>query len=206
MVFESLGYLSDLTVTNNIFVNCNIQSFSDTLGVWDAGETDADNLPTGIINCDTLPGSFTQTERKIFMDNNVVYWDSRFNNMDSILIANKVDGTTNWVSQRITMNSRTQAMFNDNVHYPYLYEGTWYRKLPAFTDPKNLLTAEADSVKSFALSIVNGNRTGILTDWRLIHIGDTNFIHPDWPIPVNLAYSDVDLMTGGTGGFSGWRY
>jgi len=200
-LFESLGYESDLTVTNNIFVNSNIQSFSDSLGIWDAGETDADMLPTGLINCDTLPANYTQMARKILVDRNVAYWDPRFDNMESTLIANSVDGTTKWVSQRITMNTRTQAMFDDNAHYPYLTEGAWYKKLPSFTDPKNLLTSETDSVKAFALSTVDGKSTKILSDWRLVFQGAQYYIYSDWPIPVNLAYSDADLMAGGTGGF-----
>jgi hypothetical protein len=201
-IFESLGYESDLTVTNNIFVNSNVQAFCDSLGVWDAGETDADMLPTGIINCDTLPSTYTQMDRKILVDNNVVYWDPKFNDMVSTLNTAKVNGSAKWVSQMVTMNTRTQALFNDNAHYPYLYEGTWYKKLPTFTKPLDLLTAEVDTLKAFALSTVDNASTKVLGNWRKVNppTGQT-FIYSDWPIPVNLAYSDADLMAGGTGGF-----
>ncbi len=200
--FASLGYESNLTVTNNIFVDSNLQPASDSVLTWDAGDVDPDKLPTGLVNCAPLPASYTQMDRKILVDRNVVYWDPRFNNMDSILIANKADGTTNWVSQMIPMNSRTQALFNDNTHYPYLTEGTWYNELPHFVDPKNLLTSEVDSVRAYAMSTVSqgvGGRTA-LSDWRLINTGPDKHIYPDWPIPVNLAYTDADLLTGGTMG------
>jgi hypothetical protein len=201
--FESLGYESNLTVTNNIFVNSNVQATCDSLCHWDVGETDPDNLPTGVVNCAPLPSDATQMDRKILVDRNVVYWDPKFDNMVSTLNTNKVDGTTNWVSQAITMNTRTQAMFNDNTTYPYLTEGTWYRKLPTFTDPKDLLTSQVDSIKAFAMATVGdmGNSPAILSDWRVVSTGASNYLYSDWPIPVNLAYSDADLKAGGTGGF-----
>lgn len=202
-IFESLGYESDLTVTNNIFVNCNIQPFCDSLGFWDNGETDADYLPTGLVNCDTLPANYTQMARKILVDRNVVYWDPKFNDMVTTLINRNENRTTKWVSQMITMNTRTQAMFNDNAHFPLLTEGTWNRKLPTFTNPRNLLTSGVDSVKAFALGTVGsgGQSTAVMSDWRLVNIGTGYYVYSDWPIPVNLAYSDADLMAGGTGGF-----
>jgi hypothetical protein len=199
-VFESLGYESNLTVTNNIFVNCDLQPTCDSVLTWDAGEVDPDNLPTGLVNCAPLPSTFQQMPRKILVDRNVVYWDPRFNNMDSILIANRVNGTVNWVLQMITMNTRTQAMFDDNKDYPYLTEGTWYKKCPTFVQPKDLLRTQVDSVKAFAVSFVNDRNTSMIPDWRLVNTGSSNFVHSDWPIPVNLAYTDADLMTGGTNG------
>ena len=181
--FESLGYLSNLTVTNNIFVNSNIQPFDTTdVNAGDLGETDADNLPTGLVNCHPLPSSMTQVDRKILVDRNVVYWDPRVSKLDSIANAKKINKDANWQSQTITMNSRTQAMFNDNTTYPYLTEGTWYKKLPTFTSPKNLLTSEVDSIKAFAIGTVDVNSTNILADWRLVNIGMVNYIYSDWPI------------------------
>jgi hypothetical protein len=41
----------------------------------------------------------------------------------------------------------------------------------------------------------------VLPDWRLVNTGPANFVYPDWPIPVDLSYSDPDLLTGGLGGF-----
>ncbi len=201
-IFESLGYESSLTVTNNIFVNCNIQPTSDSITTWDAGETDADGLPTGLVNCNVLPDSFQQVPRKMLVDRNVIYWDPRFSDLDSILIAEKADGTTNWYSQMITMNTRTQSMFDSNTQYPYLDEGTWYKELPNFVDPQNLLTGWVDTLKTFVLNTVSQGANGgaVLSDWRLINDDQNYYVYADWPIPVNLAYTNSDLLTGGTMG------
>ena len=204
-VFESQGYVSNLTVTNNIFVNCNIQAFGDSIGNnEDKSEVDADWLPTGLVNIDTLPSNYTQMARKVLVDKNVVYWDPKFNTMVTQLKSNNINGDPTWVSQMVTMNSRTQAMFNDDTHYPYLTEGTWYHKLPAFTDSKDLLMGQVDSVYNFAYKTVDINGLGkaaVLADWRLLLPSSTYYVYSDWPIPVNLAYSDADLKVGGTKGY-----
>lgn len=200
--FETQGYQSDMTVTNNIFVNSNLQPTSDSVLVTDASEVDPDKLPTGLINCTPLPDTMVQMDRKILVDRNVVYWDPRFNNMDSILNANQAWNTTTWVSQMVTMNTRTQSMFDNNTQYPYLTEGKWFKKLPAFADTKNLLTSQADSLKAFAMATVSDNAsTAILSDWRVTSTGADNYLYSDWPIPINLAYTDADLKISGNGGF-----
>jgi hypothetical protein len=204
-IFESQGYVSDLTVTNNIFVNCNVQAFGDSIGNnEDKGEVDPHWLPTGLVNLDTLESTMVQMDRKVLVDNNVVYWDPKFDDIVATLKTGNVNGDQTWVSQMITMNSRTQAMFDDNAQYPYLTEGTWYKKLPAFTDPLDLLTNWVDSVKIFATKTVDINGLGqaaVLSDWRKVLIGPDYYVYSDWPIPENLAYSDADLMVGGTNGF-----
>ena len=205
-IFESQGYVSDLTVTNNIFVNCNVQAFGDALGYKDASEVDPHWLPTGLVNIDTLPDTYVQMDRKVLVDKNVVYWDPRFNDIVATLKSINRNNDQTWVSQMITMNTRTQAMFNDNVNYPYLTEGIWYQKVPAFTNSQDLLTGQVDSVKAFAINTVDTSETGVggaavLADWRKVLIGPDFYVYSDWPIPVDLSYSDADLMAGGTGGF-----
>jgi hypothetical protein len=121
--------------------------------------------------------------------------------MNTTLNTNKVNGYTAWQSQMVTMNTRSQAKFDDNVHFPYLTEGVWYKELPTFTDSKNLLTTMVDSLKSFSVKTVDINSADILVDWRLVFIGAAYYIYSDWPIPVDLSYSNADLLTGATGGF-----
>ena len=104
------------------------------------------------------------------------------------------------------MNDSTQAHFNGNTAFPYLTEGTWYKELPTFVNSQNLLTAWVDTLHAFALNTVDqGNGGGaVLTDWRLVNTYTasslTNYVYADWPIPVNLAYTNADLMAGGTEG------
>jgi hypothetical protein len=200
-VFESLGYESNMSITNNIFVNSNLQPFMKYVaGDW--GEVDADTLVTGLVNVRDFPDvTFPVVPRKILVEGNVIYWDSRFNDMNSILDASAVNGYTAWQSQMVTMNSRSQAMFNNNAAYPYLTEGVWYTELPTFTDSRDLLTTQVDILKTFQVGTVDLSSTNVMPDWRLVNIGPDYFVYSDWPIPVDLSYSNADLLTGATGGF-----
>lgn len=197
-VFESIGYMSNWVVTNNIFVNCNVQPYTKGL---DYSETDADSLPTGIINLRDLPADYEQLERKVLVDRNVVAWSPELSDVVSQVNAAGTNGSTAWVDQMITMNSRTQAMFNDNTNYPKLNEGTWYKKMPAFTDSKDLFTTQLAAFETFCVATVDEAATALLPVWRLIYTGAEDYIYSDWPVPIDLSYSDADLLVGGTGGF-----
>jgi hypothetical protein len=195
-VFETLGYHSHVGIVNNIFVNCHAQPYTAGL---DAGETDADNLPTGIINVDTLLEDMEQVDRKWVVDNNLVYWDERLDDLADTCNARATNGSTDWVLQTFTMNTRTQAMFDDDGNYPYLIEGVWYEQLPNFTNPENLLTTQVDALKLFSVNTVEEDATTIMPDWRLIFTSPEEYIYSDFPIPVDLSYDDADLLTAGLG-------
>jgi hypothetical protein len=163
----------------------------------DLSEQDADQMPTGIIDVAVLPDSMPQLDRKFYVNKNLVYWDSRLQNLGAAANAIPVNGFTTWVDQSIKMNDRTQGFFDDNTAYPYLYEGTWYEKLPTFADPQDLLSTQVDAARAFCLATVDTTSLDVLADWRIY---GTDFLYADWPIPVNLSYSDADLKTGGTDG------
>ena len=198
-VFETQGYQSDMVVVNNIFVNSNVQPYQEGM---DADETDLDNQPMGIINVRALPETYEQVERKVLADRNVIFWDSRLDDMVQTCIDNQVNGSTAWHSQMITMNARTQAMFDDDETYPYLVEGSWLRKCPAFTDPQDLLTDQVDALKEFSVSTVDNASGALLPVWRKVYTDlENDFIYSDWPIPVDLSYTDKDLLTAAYGRF-----
>jgi hypothetical protein len=197
-VFETQGYNSNMIVTNNIFVNSNEQPYMPGL---DPSETDPDNLPTGLIDVTPLLSTMKQVPRKFLVEANVDYWDPRISDLAPQAVSMDINHNTNWKNQAIKMNSRTQSMFDDNTNYPYLTEGIWYDKLPNFTDPKDLLTGEVDSIKTWCIGTVDTLSTNILQDFRLVYTDYPNdYIYSDWPIPINLSYSDADLMVGGTDG------
>jgi hypothetical protein len=199
--FETKGFQSDAIVTNNIFVNSNIHPHhAPFVFAEDAGEIDADGLPTGLINVALLPETMEQVDRKWLVEANAVYWDSRITDLAADANSNATNGFTNWVNQTIKMNDRTKGFFDDNATYPYLTEGIWYDKLPNFTNTQNLLTDQVDAIKAYSLSAVDTTSTDILPDWRVTSTGEGTFHYSDWPIPVNLAYDDADLMAGGTDG------
>ncbi len=205
-VFMNQGYQNNVSIVNNIFVNCNVQAYSGNINL-DPGEADKDNLPMGLVNVaneDTI--GTTADSLHFYVDKNLVYWDSSLTNSTTGVVAtlnaNAVDGITTWLSQMIIMNTRSQYMFDDNTKYPCLTEGTWIRnEMPAFTDTKDLFTTQLANLKAFAISTADTTSTAVLPDWRLVNTGPDKFVNPDWPIPVDLYYSDADLVTAGFNGF-----
>jgi hypothetical protein len=196
VIFQDYGFQSAMSVTNNIFVNCNVKPYIGIGRTIDPGEEDIDHLPVGIVN--VYPDTTIHGDRKYLVDRNAVYWDPRLADIVDTLNAKHLDGSTNWVSQMITMNQRTQAMFDDHARYPYLTEGTWYRKAFSFTDTKDLLTSQVDTVKRYVIAVMDTGSGLCLPDWRF---GSKNLIEPDWPIPVDLSYVDADLQMAGLSGF-----
>ena len=205
--FMNPGYQSNVSLTNNIFVNCNLQCFAPILSTMDVGETDPDNLPMGLVN--VYPDSAdvaNNTPRKFLCQDNLVYWDPSLANMDSILNANKVNGATNWRSQKIIMNTRTDSVFKhlgrfSTTPYSYCVSDTWKNKLPTFTDTKDLFTTQLANLRTFALGTVDSTSVIALPTWRLINTGSDDYLKSDWPIPVDLSYNNADLLASGIGGF-----
>ena len=208
--FMNPGYQSNVSLTNNIFVNTNIQSYPGIQSI-DTGEQDPDLLPMGLVNL--YPDSANvanNTPRKFLVQKNLAHWDPSLANMDSILDANNVNGLSNWRSQMIIMNSRTDSMFKqigrfNATPYRYLVTDAWRHQMPHFTDPKDLSTTQLALLKTFALGAVdtawNNPALWNLPAWRLVNTGSDKFVNPDWPIPIDLSYSDADLVSGGTGGY-----
>ncbi len=201
-VFMNTGDHANISVTNNIFVNCNIQGYSPVLDVKDVGEVDPDQLPMGFVNV-LDDSAFQANGASFYVDKNLVYWDPSLNDYVATLNANQVNGRTDWVSQMITMNSRSQSMFDDNATYPLLTEGTWVKdKLPNFKNTDVLFTDQLAKIKAWALLTVDTTYTIGLTSWRQPNNDEaTYFIYADWPIPIDLSYDDADLMTAGLNGF-----
>ena len=205
--FMNPGYQNNVSLTNNMFVNCNVQCFAPILSSLDAGETDPDNLPMGLVN--VYPDSTDvahNTPRKFLCQDNLAYWDPSLASMDSILNTNKVNGAVNWRSQKIIMNTRTDSAFKhlgrfSATPYSSCISDTWKNKLPAFTDTKDLFTTQLANLKTFALATVDSNAVAALPTWRLINTGSGDFLNSDWPIPIDLSYNDADLQTAGLGHF-----
>lgn len=196
-ILLDLGSQSGMSVTNNIFVNCQVQPYGPKNA--DPGENDIDKMPEGIIN--VYPDTSVHIDRKILVDKNVIYWDPRLADVPALANAQQINQSTEWVSQMITMNSRTQAMFNDNATYPYLTEGQWITELPNFTDSKDLLTTQVDNLKAFSIATCDTLSTDVMPDWRLVSSGPDSYIFSDFPIPVDLSYNNTNLLTAATNGF-----
>lgn len=200
-VFMNLGNTGNITVTNNMFINSNVQGYCSAFQSADAGEVDMDDLPMGLVNAYHDSASVANGET-FYVDKNLVYWDPIFDDYISTLNTNQVNGTTNWASQMITMNSRTQEMFDDNTTYPYLTEGTWVEGvMPNFADPQDLFTTQVQNIKTYILATVDTSSTQTLPNWRLVNTPvEDNFVYSDWPVPVDLSYDNAALLTAAMGG------
>jgi hypothetical protein len=200
-VFMNNGDQTNMSETNNIFVNCQEQGYCPVLTRADAGEVDIDQLPMGLVNL-RVDSTFNANGKNFYADKNLAYWDPSLSDIITTLNSNKVDGSTAWVSQMIPMNTRTAGLFADKTNYPLLTNGTWYDKLPAFEKTDVLFTTQLAKVKAYAIAAVDTLYGTPLASWRQAGNPEgSNFVYADWPIPIDLSYTDSDLLTAGLGGF-----
>ena len=229
-VFETLGYQVNWAVTNNLFVNTNVQAYYPGL---DLGETDQDLLPTGIINVDSLsatnnsvsatylPQEFQDADpsewasmRKILVDKNAVFWSSELSDivdqtetMHESFLDTLTGGPANGelMNSMITMNTRTKAMFDNDADWPLLTEGDWLQDGdPGFAEDFGLLDEAAalgDFIEFTVASLPDANAL-VITDMRTDDSPSegTTFAISDWPIPVDLSYSNSTYLTGAFSG------
>ena len=196
------GDQTNLSITNNIYVNCQLQAFCSVLSTSDVGEVDPDGLPMGLINL-RVDSTFSANvgTHGVYVDRNLTYWDPSLANIVTTLNTNSVDGHTDWVSQMIMMNTRTEALFA-NTTYPKLTNGDWFSKLPAFVATDVLFTTQLAAVKAFSIATVDTSYGTPMPSWRQVGNEEAdNFVYADFPIPIDLSYTDSDLLTAGLGGF-----
>jgi len=202
-VIMNNGDQTSLSITNNIYVNCQLQAYCPVLSSADVGEVDADSLPMGLVNL-RVDSTFSANigTQGVYVDMNLAYWDPSLSNIVSTLNTNQIDGNTHWVSQMITMNTRTAALFADQTHYPRLKNGTWLSKLPTFKKADVLFGTQLGVVKAYAIACVDTGYGTPMTSWRQPTNDETNhYVFADWPIPIDLSYTDSDLLTAGLSGF-----
>jgi len=201
-VMMNNGDQTNMSVTNNIFVNCQLQGYCPVLYRSDAGEVDVDGLPMGLVNV-RVDSTFLANGKNFYANKNLAYWDPSLSDIVSTLNSTQVNGSTEWVSQMIPMNSRTEALFADKTNYPLLTNGTWITdKLPTFSNTDVLFTTQLAVVKAYAIAAVDTNYGTPMASWRQAGNEEAaNFIYADWPIPIDLSYTDSDLLTAGLGDF-----
>ena len=187
------GNVANMSVTNNIYVNSQLQAYCPALSHADIGEVDEDGLPMGLVNLRD-DSTFQADGASFYADKNLAYWDPSLANIVSTLNTNAVNGNTEWVSQMITMNTRTAAIFDDDATYPLCTNGTWFDQLPAFADTKDLFTDQLAVVKAYSIASVDTAYGEPMDSWRQLGNEEaSNFIFCDWPCPVDLSYTDVTL-------------
>jgi hypothetical protein len=209
-VFMSLGYQSNMSVTNNLFINCGVQPYPGIQSI-DPGEQDPDFEPMGLVN--VYPDSAdvaNGTPRRFLCQGNDAYWDPSLSDVVSIENAAKLDGVTNWQSQMIIWNSRTDSIFQhlppyNTTPYKYCVTDKWLNVMPTFKNTADLFTTQLANLKEFAIKTVDTSSaagsggSAVLPDWRVNSNDSTAYVFPDWPIPIDLSYTDASLLTAGMG-------
>ncbi|MEN8228216.1 MAG: T9SS type A sorting domain-containing protein [Bacteroidota bacterium] len=198
----------EMVVTNNLFINTGL--VPDYPGFYEGALAEDDKLPRSLISVDTLEDSWvtdywpdgytvaSDADRKVLVDNNNAWWDARFTTMlNDNLPAIPDSLNAEWTSQMITMNSRTQAMFDDDEAYPYLNEGTWYSQEPDFAN-------YADKVPEWIDFIITNSTPGDPNGGSAMPYWRTNehmLTTPDWPPLADMSYTQSDLIDGALNGY-----
>ncbi|HBQ60574.1 MAG TPA: hypothetical protein DD671_13370, partial [Balneolaceae bacterium] len=238
-VFSTLGYHTNWLVTNNLFINTNAQVYYPGM---DYEDSDQDRYPMGIVNMDTLNGTNNavnpellppdfqhadpedwESMRKVLVHLNGVYWSPELDDIvenikttHAAYLDTLQEGSVkdDLMLQMMTMNSRTQHMFDNNSVWPNLIEGVWYTQgPPGFINDLGLLDESAAlgdfmdyTIATFASSPPDpeGNDNPLpLEDLRTEENPSYNeyTVLSDWPVPVNLSYTNAYYLTGGLNGF-----
>jgi hypothetical protein len=199
---NSAADIPGYSVTNNIFVNTTVQPYCSVLTGVDVGEVDPDGLPMGIVN---LKGdsTFAANGASFYADKNLVYWDPSLSTIPATNNTNKVDGNTAWVSQMIEANSRTLTVIANKTTYPKVNVLGWIENTkPTFKNTDVLFTTQLTILATFSTKTVDTSFTGSLKSWRQASNPEaTYYTYADWPIPINLSYTDASLLTAGLGKF-----
>ncbi|NLT52155.1 MAG: T9SS type A sorting domain-containing protein [Ignavibacteria bacterium] len=200
-IMMNIGNTGNISLTNNLFVNSNVQGYCSVFQTEDAGEVDAEDLPMGFVNV-IVDSASAVNGYTFYANHNATYWSPIWDDYISTLSTGNINGTSDWYSQRIKMNSRSETMFADDATYPYLTNGTWIEGIqPNFTDPADLYTTQLDLVKAYALSCVNTASSESLPNWRLVSTPvEDLFVFADFPVPVDLSYDNAELLTGANSG------
>ena len=179
------SWMTNAIISNNIFYNAH--SYGEAPS--DLPGQDYDGLVFGIVNVDTLPPhdadslGYKESERVIKVNNNCWYFSKEVKDYwaahDSVMA-------------EPFMNSRTQAMFDDDVHYPYLEEKNTMNIDPQFKNVGDLTGFIDWMTKKRA-----GEKT---TYWGWDP--DNDRFNVQWPLPEDLSYPTTSpLYTAADGGF-----
>lgn len=199
--FVDLGSQAYASYTNNMFVNSNVQPTSPQLAGPDNGETDKDGLAQGIVNIypDTAVTNHGYVQH-FYVEGNNLYWDPYLANVADTCNTIQRNNRTDWEDQHILMNSRTKAMFDNTSAYPYLTEGKNYKLNPGFIKTSTLFGSSLVTLKMFSVATVDTASKAPFAEWRVVNTGAANYIYFDWPIPIDLSYTNATLLTGSTDG------
>lgn len=159
-------------------------------GWFDADEEYISVLPIDTVGVDLMNTvGLTESDRVIDVTNNSYYFPDEYKTF-----WNDFPG----VVAPVWMNSRTQAMFDDDANYPYLVAENNIEADPQFidTDMRDFVVGE---VVDFCRTYRNGGTPTSDRNYDA-HLGSADLLILPWPLPENLSYTNSDMLTGGHDG------
>jgi len=184
-------YLSNAVIKNNIFYG------TFTMGITEAeramGWFDWKGEISSIASIDTIPpdlaarAGINEQDRRVEFSNNVYFWPQKIKDFWTITLQDTVYHPT-W------MNNRTQRMFSDDDHYPYLIAENNREEDPHFSSS---LATQIDSLLKYCLK----TRDGTQTNYHWWYNPDNDLFGVQWPLPEDLRYQNTALYTAGDDGF-----
>lgn len=187
--------LTDAVITNNVFYNTAASGFTAA----ENSDQDRDGLVWSIINVDTLSSNeaggdgsgMAEADRRIIVKNNVWYkspaMQAYFETADSLVTDE-------------FMNSRTQAMFDDDANYPGLIaeNNDWVAfEFTNITEPgEGGLNADDEMI-----AYINNFRSGAGTDFwgfenDIAEFGENAELVIDWPMSEDLSHNITTIKDG----------
>jgi hypothetical protein len=183
-------YLSNADIKNNIF-------FSPAAG----GETEAERIGgyydwngerLAVFSIDTIPtdiateNGITDENRRVVFSNNAYYWPQ---------VLKDFWAANDTVDAPLFMNDRTKNFFSNDSRYPNLVEENNTEVDPGFNS--SIMTM-VDTLMTY-VNLFRKQGSAI----PYFYNPQGGSIFPcRWPIPEDLAYSNVDLQSAGTDGFA----
>lgn len=182
------GFLKQVYVTNNVFVNAfwNGESYDQY------SDPSREDPHTGIFQIGELPGQYgTNFGRQILLANNSNWRDPSFENWYENPVAPDETSLENPIRSQPFINDTTQDYFDnwDNM----VMQNNYLGENPDLTTP--VPDSVISKMKQHIVDLYNneGETTHYFWDDR----PSTNII-PPWPLPEDFTYSNSTLLEGGT--------
>jgi len=185
-------YLHNSYYRNNIIFGVHTlgQSAIEIESTW----YDWDKEISSIVSIDTIATDIADREgieekdRIVRFENNAYFWPQQI--LDFWANPDRGLAGSSW------MNSRTQAMDDDDVNYPgFVVEGN-LNVDPGFNED---MMALVDSLVAYA-TVIRDELTPGNNNHLYLGEGQQVLFPPVWPLPEDLTYSNTELLTAGTDG------
>jgi hypothetical protein len=183
-------YMSNATVRSNIFYGT--LAMGQTQAEISGGWFDWKSAPSSTISIDTLPPTlgFPEANRKVVVSNNVYFWPQAYVDQWHTVFKDTL-------TPPVWMNARTLGMYADKTHWPNLGTPANNQNVDPGFD-----AALTNTIVTKILAFCRRNRGDLTAPNQHYYMPTgTDLYNVPWPLPENLAYSNIGLKTAGHDGF-----